>query len=333
MNIDLGSPALDIAIGLSFVFFLLSVIASALTEFWSGVFNLRAKTLKQGLEGMIGDKGAVEKLLDHPLVRTELTKEVPSKRFSLGRALEGLLPRARRKYERTASYIAPDVFASAFTAVFGESSTGTSAGVESTAMPASLRSQTAELVDGSDGSPPPPIPPVAALEKWFDDGMDRVSGWYKRKSQIWTVVFATVVVIGLNASALRIVERLNAEPTVRAAVVAKAEAAAAGEAPAAGGSGTSGVEEIKQAGEDVSKASDQLDALKLPLFWAGENLPETWDLSSILTLLAGWFLTIVAVCLGAPFWFDTLGRLSNLRMTGKKPDAATGTAKAGPAEQ
>jgi hypothetical protein len=101
VNIDLGSPVFDIAIGLSFVFFLLSLIASALSEFWAGVFNLRAKNLKQGLEGMLGDKEAVEKLLGHELVRTELDKEVPDKRFSVGRALESVKPRGRRTYERT----------------------------------------------------------------------------------------------------------------------------------------------------------------------------------------------------------------------------------------
>jgi hypothetical protein len=33
--------------------------------------------------------------------------------------------------------------------------------------------------------------------------------------------------------------------------------------------------------------------------------------------LGGWFLTFVAISLGAPFWFDTLSRLSRLRNTGK----------------
>jgi hypothetical protein len=33
--------------------------------------------------------------------------------------------------------------------------------------------------------------------------------------------------------------------------------------------------------------------------------------------VAGWVLTILAIALGAPFWFDALGRLSRLRASGK----------------
>jgi hypothetical protein len=47
------------------------------------------------------------------------------------------------------------------------------------------------------------------------------------------------------------------------------------------------------------------------------------------TTLSGWLLTILAVTLGAPFWFDTLGRLSRLRSSGKPetPLPATGSGK------
>jgi hypothetical protein len=33
----------------------------------------------------------------------------------------------------------------------------------------------------------------------------------------------------------------------------------------------------------------------------------------------GWLVTVVAVLMGAPFWFDAVGRLTNLRATGKPP--------------
>jgi len=36
--------------------------------------------------------------------------------------------------------------------------------------------------------------------------------------------------------------------------------------------------------------------------------------------LGGWLLTIMAMSLGAPFWFDVLSRLSRLRSSGK-PEA------------
>ena len=55
-----------------------------------------------------------------------------------------------------------------------------------------------------------------AAEKWFDDAMDRVSGWYKRWSQWVACVLAVLVAVGLNASAVDIADQLANEPTVRA---------------------------------------------------------------------------------------------------------------------
>jgi hypothetical protein len=312
VNIDLGSPVLDIAIGLSFVFFLLSVVASALSEFWAGVFNLRAKNLKQGLEGMLGDKEAVEKLLGHELVRTELDKEVPDKRFSLGRALESVKPREKRTYERTPSYIAPAAFALAFKSIYGVLKHQAPEKCKQQEERRVLKAQVKKL-------PKEPLtnaPTAEALEKWFDDSMARVSGWYKRKSQIVTIAFAVVVAVGLNASALRIVERLEAEPAVRSAVVAQAENAAEGKKFES--AGTTAEDSIKAAGTESTKAIDKIEALKLPLFWAGENVPKGW--SEIGVAVVGWLLTAVAISLGAPFWFDTLGKFANLRMAGKKPE-------------
>jgi hypothetical protein len=50
-----GIPALDVAIGLSFIFLLLSLLASTLQEFIADLLSLRAKTLEQGLRNMLAD--------------------------------------------------------------------------------------------------------------------------------------------------------------------------------------------------------------------------------------------------------------------------------------
>jgi len=36
-------------------------------------------------------------------------------------------------------------------------------------------------------------------------------------------------------------------------------------------------------------------------------------------LVLGWLMTIAALALGAPFWFDTLKRFMNIRNTGRSP--------------
>jgi len=40
----------------------------------------------------------------------------------------------------------------------------------------------------------------------------------------------------------------------------------------------------------------------------------------LLKRCGGWFITVMAVSLGAPFWFDTLNRFMNIRSTGRAPD-------------
>jgi hypothetical protein len=291
VNIDLGSPILDVAIGLSFVFFLLAIIASALTEAWAWFRNLRAKTLRKGLEGMVGDPALVARLFEHPLIRTELTL-LPADSATNG------------DRERGPSYISPRNFALAFRKVARDENGNFSDAV--------ARQITAMDIDFGNVEQAPP----ETLEKWFEDAMDRVNGWYKRNAQKVTVLIAIVVAFGLNASAVRIVERLDSEPQVREAAVAQAEGLAK-EGKLASGEGEAS---LKEAAENASSAYRQVAALKLPVFWAGDNVPKSPG--GIITAVIGCLLTAVAISLGAPFWFDALGKLANLRTVGKKPEEA-----------
>ena len=64
--------------------------------------------------------------------------------------------------------------------------------------------------------------------------------------------------------------------------------------------------------------------------WVKKNIPPGlpfgYDLEKdvkwndrICTHLMGWLLTIFAICLGAPFWFDLLNKVANLRGNGERP--------------
>jgi hypothetical protein len=39
--------------------------------------------------------------------------------------------------------------------------------------------------------------------------------------------------------------------------------------------------------------------------------------------IVGWLVTAIAVTFGAPFWFDTVSKLGNLRVGGTRPAPAT----------
>jgi hypothetical protein len=151
-----------------------------------------------------------------------------------------------------------------------------------------------------------------AAEQWFDDAMERVSGWYKRRVQLFLVVIATVIVFVLNADSLTAGRVLWRDDAVRAAVVKKAEAAAEGT-----------LEEVEV--EKVVKALD------LPLGWEfskGDGPTEIPnDPLAILAKLLGLALTIGAVMLGAPFWFDLLSKIMRVRSTGAPPPASDAVRK------
>jgi hypothetical protein len=290
VSLDLGSPVIDVAIGLSFVFFLLSLIVSGFTEAFAWVFKQRAKTLEAGVKGMLGDGGLAADVLRHPLVQSDVTtsaaKKKPSylsaRNFSL--ALIDVLAKQGEQCSETKDTLAK-----------------VSAGVEEIGQeaPQAATQLQALLAESDAGSL---VRFRKSAEDWFDDAMDRVSGWYKRRSQIVAIVAALIVAVGLKADAVRIGEQLANEPAVRAAVVAKAEEAADSE------------KDPKAAGQSVDDAVTELDALKLPILWDKDN--DDVDLTVIIGLL----ITTVALSLGAPFWFDALSKLAHLRTSGKKPD-------------
>jgi hypothetical protein len=45
-----------------------------------------------------------------------------------------------------------------------------------------------------------------------------------------------------------------------------------------------------------------------------------WSVVGWLERALGWLLTVGAVSLGAPFWFDTLNRFVNIRAEGRSPE-------------
>ena len=64
---DGASQVLEIAIAVAFVFFVLSLVASGITEFIAALLRLRARTLEAGLRELLGDEEA-EALFGHPLI-------------------------------------------------------------------------------------------------------------------------------------------------------------------------------------------------------------------------------------------------------------------------
>jgi hypothetical protein len=346
-----GLPALDLAIGLAFIFFLLSTLAATIQEFIAAILGLRARTLEQGLRSLLEDpeKGwsYVDKFYDHELIkslyRTKTLDVVKEGRAQTPPAAEQQPPQdadaagtevaeetGKNKrsrwfkrpfafFKRTSgpSYVSPRAFALVVLDNFGEEA-GESV-LEG--LPPRLQKRLKPLMAG----PQQDLETMRTnLEAWYDDAMARVSGWYKRKTQIILIVIGIALVPAINA--IKMGERMWKDDTVRAAVVAQAQAIASptptSDGEDAGATPTS-AEKLKQAADDV----DGVVKVGIPMGWRGDAVPRGED--EIAMAIGGWLLTILAISLGAPFWFDTLGRLSRLRSSGKPetPLPATSSGK------
>lgn len=177
------------------------------------------------------------------------------------------------------------------------------------------------------------------VEIWFNNAMDRVGGWYKRRSQVVIAAVSVVCVVALNVDTLLIVNHLETHPGVRDALVAQAKDYAetnpvappivvgSGETSTTGTATPRGVALPDQFGTIETRLSQ----LGLPIGWVRSD-PSPSDQQNRLAWpgargaydtvtfhLLGWLITAIAATMGAPFWFDLLNRVISIRSAGKSP--------------
>jgi hypothetical protein len=149
------------------------------------------------------------------------------------------------------------------------------------------------------------------VERAFNATMARASGWYKRHVQFVLTLIAIAVTLVLNVDSVRVADRLWQNPELRAAVVAKASAA---------------VNDKTKTEQTVADQVGKVKQLNVPIGWGAGNAPSGnfgHVLLGIARRIPGWLFTIIALSLGAPFWFDLLSRLSRLRASGVPEDPHT----------
>jgi hypothetical protein len=174
------------------------------------------------------------------------------------------------------------------------------------------------------------------IAAWFEASMERVSGWYKRKSQAIIFVVAVLVTFFANADTLQVVNRLWSEPELRAQVVQQAQQASQAASPEQANL----LVEYKDGDSPVPSAPVSIKnipaAVNGPvaqlLGWKSAEDADLLNKGQYGTLfgahLIGWILTAFAISLGAPFWFDTLKRFINIRNAGTNPQEKKAKAQA-----
>jgi hypothetical protein len=284
----------EVAVGLSFLFFLLSVVASAVNEAIAGIFKLRAKTLEKGITNLL----------------TGSTRPTDGGLKIVGDLYRHTLVNGYGKDKDKPSYLSSRSFRNALFEVTGL----LEATVKPTDDPQNADAIRRE-VEAKIGAIQIPILQDslttiwhsvnrdatefrAGVERWFDRGMERVSGWYKRRAQVIVFIAGLAVTVLINASALTAANRLWKDDGFRNGLVAQVE--------------------HQQEAASGTEALDRLEELPFPIGWEESNQPRGWGWA---LAILGWLITGFAVSFGAPFWFDVLNKISNLRAAGVKPDS------------
>jgi hypothetical protein len=170
---------------------------------------------------------------------------------------------------------------------------------------------------------------AASLEAWFNDAMDRVSGWYRRGARITLLPIAVVVVAVLNLDSVALIQRIWSDEATRTAITDVADDLLTEAPPTPTTTPSSDADEVApgldEQVDDLQEQIDQIESFGFDIGWsATPDGTEEW-----LTKVGGLAITFAAIMLGAPFWYDVLQRVSSLRSAGPKPnDDQAGVAEA-----
>ena len=163
------------------------------------------------------------------------------------------------------------------------------------------------------------------LTTWYDGYMNRVSGWYKRKMQFAVIWIATITVLALNLDAIEITKAIYRDSSLREHIVATAEQYSESEFAVATRNDSIDQDSIKRLYHKIQANIDSIETLGIPMYWnlteaekeckcnRMEAIGKKLNWQKILGLL----LMVLAISMGAPFWFDVFNKFLKVRSTGK----------------
>ncbi len=320
-----NSEILDVAIGLVLLFLLLSLVCSSIKEALETVLKYRARDLERGIREMFGDSHTVDLLPNfykHPLINGlfrgqynphntgNLPSYIPARTFAI--AVIDLVRLAAPAAARSDAAAAPEPGGAIF-----EAKPSPIADLKSAVLRlpenSNLRGALLPLIEAAAGDA---VRARQNIEDWYNSAMDRVSGWYKRRTQIIIAAIGFTIAAAMNVDAVAITRYLNTSQTARSVVVSRA------------------AERNTLSEPGSSDLTDPLGWIVrqggVPLGWRLSPEPGQTDadfsrdwrrpprgLDAWLIKICGILFTGFAVSLGAPFWFDILNRFMVIRSTVK----------------
>ena len=371
----LNSSILDVAIGMAFIYLLLSLIASTVQEAIASVLQLRPANLEHGIRSLfsggtlVDGKLFIDRLYRHGLImglyrdKTDSTgiPVIMSKTQVLEQKVESWRERMRRWLQVHPSIPIPGVTDPFLLPAYIPGRTFSIAlldilKVESQKSSLSVEDYLKSLCTASDGAPPAAscaaaeamlsllrdafdndsrVPPLEKfrchLENWYNDAMDRASGWYKKYTQNVLLCIGLILAIVFNVDSITVGKKLWFDKDARSGLINAAGSyvgthTSPPKVPAQPGETTLTRDELVtqmkttvQAFNDVSEDYLLPVGWHAPVKWYHYNLlhPESWSPLRMLAQTAGWCITALALSLGAPFWFDLLNKFMVVRSTVK----------------
>ncbi len=291
-----GSDILDVAIGMIFVFFTVSLVCTAIGNKVSDFLNWRSQNLENGIRTLImsGDSKMVEQLYASSLVKSIVPDGkkpiwIPDKTLMLA-VFDTFVPGA-------AGLTKIDELRDAIKQMN-----------DSSPLKGKLLALVTAAGDNVDGL-------YKNFAQWYDSVEAQMTAVYKQKMWLFSMGVGVVVSIVLNVDTIAVGQSLWRDSAVRAQVVSAANQYT-----------VQAVQSVnaQAAQENTQKAIQTLNRLNLPIGWnvtvkpAMSIAPTDFVAATVpigglawLLKLAGWLVTGAAGALGAPFWFDILKKVTN----------------------
>jgi hypothetical protein len=292
---------LEVAVGLVATWLILSIAVSQIQEFIVERIKWRSRFLEKRLSDMLQSRELVDQFYQHPFIQTLYTK-----------SMRGTLQKPNA--------IPDDIFGKVLVDVLlnpGKTGKEIPAGAMNMSQMTQKVNESMAWLEEKD-------PPLARTMKhlvpkieeakpeedskklennlatfrgnaegWFGITMSQATNTYRKNAQALALLLGFALAWLLNVDSVFITNQLWRDPTLRQTIVAQA------------GSLNPGVE------VNYDTTAAKLKQLSLPIGWNGDAMPQSiwgWGIKCL-----GLFITAIAIAQGSPFWFDVLGRISNIR--------------------
>ena len=353
---------LDVVIGLVFIYLLYSMLATILQELLATWFSFRSKLLERAIFRMLEDGSLFDKRFSSFRALFKKPDHIQHSKTLTGMFYSHPMVKylGEDRYNSKPSYITKETFSKVMIDLLHGDAINTGDDIK-------------PIIENSinEGKLPLSTIPIGkqtlryirsvwidaqgdvdvfrkSLEQWFDDTMERCSGWYKKYTQYILLILGLLIAIVFNVNTIEIIGKLEKDPSLRESIVQQADAFTKVH-PDLYQERVTGL----NANKNYIVAYNRLDSVTLKskldsvaraksdsLLNRGKVLTQradslvkediaksngllgmgigsysfTWsEWPKIFSSISGWLITALALSLGAPFWFDLLNKLMKLR--------------------